>query len=136
LSTGPGRRSAELHPPHPPQRTREARTRVAIGSLKLSQACRKQQRIVERDERSLEARATKETHGRGVHRLRILLGDQNQQRRHLLKTDMRQIPGRRASRYEVAAGKRAAKTSQRRALRGQEHTFVAGLAGARVDAVP
>lgn len=94
--------------PEPPQRAGEASPRLLIGPLKLRQASHEELRIVERDERPLEARAAEEAHGCCIQPAGILAGDQHKQCSRFFQAHVRQIPCRHASRQQVAAGERSA----------------------------
>ena len=82
--------------------------RLLIRPLELRQACREELRVVERDERVLQARAPQEPHRRCVEFRGVLARDQDENRRRFFGADVRQIASRDARRQKIAAGQGAA----------------------------
>jgi hypothetical protein len=105
LAVEPSRSALE---PQPPKRTGEARPRLLIRPLELRQARDQELRVVERDERSLEARPAQEPHRRRIELLRILARDQDEQRGRLVEADVGEIRGRHPSSEQVTSSQGAA----------------------------
>jgi len=110
--------------PQTSQRRRERRARLRVRAPELRQTGCQPLRIVERDERPLEARPPQEPHCGGVEPFGVAAGDQSQQRSGFVEVDVTELGGRGARGKQVAAGNGTAKAGERGSLRRHEQTFV------------